>query len=184
MEYQPSQTDHVWASHSQHFFKHCSSITHRAHPSGIAPHRSQAALLPHCGPFSMGCISGLGLLLWKLSRGCVSFRPHSLPHCGLLCGWTGSTKFQVVPMCYGGTFCSFMGCREHLLSTWSTSCPPSALTLVATCSFTHIFSLYPSCCRAAVFIKYAPTVAQPVLFTGSALAAAGSYWSELDQAVS
>lgn len=40
------------------------------------------ALLPHRGPLSMVCSCCPGLLLEGLSKGCGSFRPHSLLHCG------------------------------------------------------------------------------------------------------
>ena len=63
-------------------FRHCSS-TVPMDPSSSSPR------LPHCGLLSMGHSSSLGLLLWVLSMGCVSFNLHSLLHCVFLhgCMW-------------------------------------------------------------------------------------------------
>lgn len=68
--------------HGLQLFKHCSDITpyHGFHPSGAAPHgSSQAApssLLPHHGPFYMGCSSGPGMLLQGY--------PWAMPPSGLI----------------------------------------------------------------------------------------------------
>ena len=75
------------------------------------------------------------VLLWGLSTGCASFRPHLLlPH-GLLhdCKWR-SALCCANGLLGGGLlhFGSLLVCREPLLhSMMTTSCPLSALTFVS-----------------------------------------------------
>jgi len=75
-----------------------------------------------------------GLKLWPRSyccRGCTPFRPHPLLQCGLLHGCTWRCTPHNAPRLQGNSVLlhgPLLDCRE--LCTWSTSCPPFALTLV------------------------------------------------------
>ena len=107
----PSQTDPVWAFHRLQLSQHCSNTApyHRAHPSGTTPHESPRGVASTVLlPLSMGCSSGLGLLLqgypWAVPPlghiHCCLVR-SSMATCGdLLC---------VVPMGCRGRACFSMG---------------------------------------------------------------------------
>ena len=105
----------------------------------------KASFQPSC--LTAGCSPQAAALACRHTSWSVSsFRLHGLSH-----GCTGRSAL------YGGLqgdslllHGPLLGCRELLLCTWSTSCPPSALTWMAALSQSSLLS--PSCCCAAIFL--------------------------------
>jgi len=117
----------------------------------------------------------------KFSMGCAPFRTHLLMHNGLLHGCTyrsaphGSHGLQRAFLLHHGPL---PGCKELLLHSWSISCPPSALTLVAA-EFCLPFS--PSSHPVALVQQFFPfwnlSQSTPSVTRGSALAMRDPFWS-------
>ena len=112
---------------------------HSSVPSSTAPAlppqvAAPPALLPHHGPFSSGCSSGLGCSCGDIH----GLQPSGLIHYSTV-GSSMATKedlLHVVPVGCRDTAPLDCGlllgcCRELLLHARDISCPSSALTLVA-----------------------------------------------------
>ena len=110
-----------------------------------------------------------GWQLWpglEIPTGCASFRPHPLLPLRLLCGFTGRSAPCSAHGLQGDglLFCGpLLRCRNLLLCAWSSSCPPSALTLVPAGLFSHSSNSSSSCCCMELFsfLISALTRAQP-----------------------
>ena len=131
---------------------------HRAHPSGLHGFpwiTAPPVLLANYGLLSAGCSSIPGPAPVGALCEPLLLQPHPLlPH-GFLhdCMWRFALHdahgLQGYSLLHCGPLLSF---RELLLHLWTTSCPPSALTLMAAGLFLSHFSLSsPSCCCPAVF---------------------------------
>lgn len=134
--------------------KYCSDMAlyHGAHRSGadcssmkthwLLPDPSD--LLFHHGLCSTGCSSDPGAYSCRSSLWAAAFfKLHFPSGLWILCGATCRN------LCVGKLL---LDRKELLLSLWSTSCPPSALMMMAAdLLLSHFSIVFPSCCCASVF---------------------------------
>jgi len=150
-------------------------LYHKAHASGIAPPQ-----VPRGGKFPSPPTPMQASLhrLWPRSCFCSgSPWPHWMIHGGLLhgCAWRsvpcGAYGLQGDDLLLHEPL---LGCTELLLHAWSTSCPPFALTLVASglLLISH-FSL-PSAECTALFSPFLKSESTPSTSHGSTLQMGGS----------
>jgi len=124
----------------------------------------------------------MGLLPWGLFLGCGLLRATFTASLWAACG-----DLHTLPMRCRGTACSTMGlsmgCRELLLHTWSTSFPPSALTLLSSgliCSYLLIPLSHLLLCNSfSPFFNLLTLGQQPDTSGAGFHLTWGSYWTAL-----
>ena len=134
----PSPSGPVWASHRLQLSKH--------HSSHEPPFEIYSRMGPHRWQLRPGAVP-VGVPM-----GCGSFMPHPLLHHGLLRGCTRRSALCGTHGLWGHSLllCGpLLGCRELLLSTSSTSCPPWCLQG----SFSQFLTLLSCSCTVFPFLN-------------------------------
>ena len=115
-----------------------------------------------------------------VSIGCPSFSLHLLHGCTWRCALCSAHGLKEDSLLLRGPL---LGRRKLLLHSWSTSCPPSAMTLGAAGTLVpHLFPLSPSCSCTALFPSLQSTLpeahpaSRPVQLY-LAVGTCGSSWS-------